>query len=138
EGGLEVAAVDPSSAAAESGLRTGDTLVQVNAVLLRSCADYARAIRDARDGKKALLVLVRRSEGTLPLALGAATWERAVATAPPPPPPEAPSVRALVATPAPAPVPPEARASLDDLARDLRALAPVDREPGQLADYSHR
>ena len=138
EGGLEIAAVDPGSAAAESGLRTGDTLVQVNAVLLRSCTDYARAVRDARDGKKALLVLVRRSEGTVPLALGPATWERAIVTAPPPPPPEAPSVRALVATPAPASVPPEARASLDDLVRDLRALAPADREPSQLADYSHR
>ena len=115
EGGLEIAAVDPGSAAAESGLRAGDALVQVNASMPRSCADYARAVRDAREGKKALLVLVRRSEGTVPLALGSATWERAVATAPPPPPPEAPSVRALVATPAPVPVPPEARVSLDEL-----------------------
>ena len=138
EGGLEVAAVDPGSAAAESGLRAGDALVQVNASMPRSCADYARAVRDAREGKKALLVLVRRSEGTVPLALGSATWERAVATAPPPPPPEPPSVRALVATPAPAPVAPEARTSLDALARDIRALAPADRQPGQLADYSHR
>src|SRR2546426_118579 len=111
EGGLEIAAVDPSSAAAESGLRAGDALVQVNATMPRSCTDYARAIRDAREGRKALLVLVRRSEGTVPLALGPATWERAVATAPPPP-LEAPSVRALVATPAPVPVPPEARVSL--------------------------
>ncbi len=54
EGGLEIAAVDPDSAAAESGIRTGDALVQVNAMLPRSCADYARAVRDARDGRKAL------------------------------------------------------------------------------------
>ena len=138
EGGLEIAAVDPSSAAAESGLRAGDALVQVNATMPRSCADYARAIRDARDGKKALLVLVRRSEGTVALALGPATWQRAVATAPPPPPPEAPTVRALVATPAPAAVPAEARVSLDEIERDLRALAPADHPPAQLADYSHR
>ena len=138
EGGLEIAAVDAGSAAAESGLHAGDTLVQVNAALPRSCADYARAVRDAREGKKALLLLVRRSTGTVPLALGPATWERAVATAPPPPPPEAPSVRALVVTPAPAPVAPEARASLDELEGELRALAPADRTPGQLADYSHR
>ena len=138
EGGLEIAAVDAGSAAAESGLHAGDTLVQVNAALPRSCADYARAVRDAREGRKALLVLVRRSEGTVPLALGAATWERAVAAVPPPPPPEAPSVRALVATPAPAPVAPEARVSLGELERELRALAPEDRSPGQLADYSHR
>jgi len=137
EGGLEIAAVDAGSAAAESGLHAGDTLVQVNAALPRSCADYARAVRDAREGKKALLLLVRRSTGTVPLALGPATWERAVATAPPPPPPEAPSVRALVATPAPAPVAPEAHASLDELEGELRALAPADRTPGQLADYSH-
>ena len=136
EGGLEIAAVDPDSAAAESGIRTGDALVQVNAMLPRSCADYARAVRDARDGRKALLVLVRRGEGPVPLALAATTWQRAVATAPPPPPLEAPSVRALTATPAPVPV--EARASLDDLVRDLRALMPGDRPPGQLADYSHR
>jgi len=138
EGGLEIAAVDAGSAAAESGLHAGDTLEQVNAALPRSCADYARAVRDAREGKKALLLLVRRSTGTVPLALGPATWERAVATAPPPPPPEAPSVRALVATPAPAPVAPEAHASLDELEGELRALAPADRTPGQLADYSHR
>ena len=31
EGGLEIAAVDAGSAAAESGLHAGDTLVQVNA-----------------------------------------------------------------------------------------------------------
>jgi len=136
EGGLEIAAVDAGSAAAESGLHTGDALVQVNAALPRSCADYARAVRDAREGKKALLLLVRRPAGTVPLALGPATWEREVATAPPPPPPEAPSVRALVATPAP--VAPEARVSLDELERELRALAPADRAPGQLADYSHR
>src|SRR5207249_1950289 len=120
EGGLEIAAVDAGSAAAESGLHAGDTLVQVNAALPRSCADYARAVRDAREGKKALLLLVRRSTGTVPLALGPATWERAVATAPPPPPPEAPSVRALVATPAPAPVAPEAHASLDELEGERR------------------
>ena len=124
EGGLEIAAVDPDSAAAESGIRTGDALVQVNAMLPRSCADYARAVRDARDGRKALLVLVRRGEGTVPLALAATTWQRAVATAPPPPPLEAPSVRALTETPAPVPV--EARASLDDLVRELRALMPGD------------
>src|SRR5439155_321335 len=35
-------------------------------------------------------------------------------------------------------VPVEARASLDDLVRELRALMPGDRPPGQLADYSHR
>src|SRR5207245_8267264 len=136
EGGLEIAAVDPDSAAAESGLRAGDALVQVNAMLPRSCADYARAVRDARDGRKALLVLVRRGEGPVPLALAATTWQRAVATAPPPPPLEAPSVRALTATPAPVPV--EARASLDDLVRGLRALLPGDPPPRQLADYTHR
>ena len=137
EGGLEIAAVDPDSAAAESGVRLGDALVQVNAALPRSCADYARAVRDARDGRKALLVLVRRGGETVPLALAAATWQRVVAKASPPPPPvEAPSVRALTATPAPVPV--EARASLDEIVRDLRGLAPGDRPPGQLADYSHR
>src|SRR2546428_261571 len=68
EGGLEIAAVDPRSAAAESGLRAGDALVQGNATMPRGCAGYARAIRDAREGRKAVLVLVRRSHAAVPLA----------------------------------------------------------------------
>ena len=44
EGGLEIAAVDPDSAAAESGLRAGDALVQVNATMPRSCTPPIRYI----------------------------------------------------------------------------------------------
>jgi hypothetical protein len=92
--GLAIAAVDDESPAAAGGFRVGDRLVQANASVLTSCDEWARAVRDARRERKALLLLVRRPDGEVPLMLAQATWTRAVAVAParpPTPPTEVPS-----------------------------------------------
>ena len=73
-GVLAVDAVDPGSPAARAGLRPGDSILQVNDVVPRACAQFARALSAARDERKALLLLVRRGDAEVPLALGAATW----------------------------------------------------------------
>ena len=136
--GLTVAIVDPDSAASESGIRVGDAIVQVNAVVPTTCGEWARAVREARHDRKALLVLVRREAAEVPLALGSAVWSRAVVVAPEPPPPpppaEPPSVRDVVTAPPP-PLPPETEVSLDEVTRELAALAPADRPPTRLPAY---
>ena len=74
--------------------------MQANASVLTSCDDWARAVRDARRERKALLLLVRREAGEMPLVLAQATWERAVAVAPAVPPsrrrPRGPPVPATI------------------------------------------
>jgi hypothetical protein len=110
-GGLTVAAVDDDSPAAAGGLRAGDWLVQANASVLDDCEEWARTVRDARRERKALLLLVRRTSGEVPLMLAQGTWERAVAVAPAvppeaPPPPAPPGTPSVAVTPAPATTPP--------------------------------
>src|SRR5262249_21166707 len=84
DGGLVIEAVDPGSAAAATGLAAGDAVVQVNAVMAHGCGDWARAVRDARRERKAILLLVRRGETDVPLAVAAGVWSRVVAAAPAP------------------------------------------------------
>src|SRR5437879_6234885 len=134
-GGLAVAAVDDDSAAMAGSLRVGDAVVQANGTLARSCGDYARVVREARRERKAVLLLVRRADTELPLALAASTWERAVAVVAAPAPAEAPSVRALVATPPPAPLPPETHVSVDEVTRGLSTLADDGRSRASLTAY---
>jgi len=138
-GVLAVDAVDPGSPAARAGLRPGDSIVQVNDVVPRACAQFARALTAARDEHKALLLLVRRGDAEVPLALGAATWgapppaEAQAETATGPssilaPPPQAPP-------PPPPPLPPETVVSTEGVLRDIGALAPPDQPPTSLAAY---
>src|SRR5438309_1599640 len=134
-GGLAVAAVDDDSAAMAGSLRVGDAVVQANGTLARSCGDYARVVREARRERKAVLLLVRRADTELPLALAASTWERAVAVVAAPAPAEAPSVRALVATPPPSPLPPETHVSVDEVTRGLSTLARDGRPRASLTAY---
>src|SRR5205823_6383159 len=133
---LAVGAVDEDSAAASAGLRVGDTVLQVNGTVPRACADYGRTVREAEHERKALLVLVRRGDAELPLALGARTWERVPPAVPPAPRAEAPSVRAMVEKPAP-PLPPESQVTLEELTRAFAALVPPERPPARLANYQH-
>jgi membrane-associated protease RseP (regulator of RpoE activity) len=126
---LTVAAVDDGSAAAGAGVRAGDEVVQVNGVVPKSCADYARAVREARHDRKALLVLVQRASTDVALALGSATWDVAVAAPPPTIPAPAPSVRPLVAAAPPPPLPSVAQVSLDEVLQGLAALTPGGERP---------
>jgi hypothetical protein len=117
--GLAIAAVDDGSPAAAGGFRVGDRLTQANAIVLTGCDEWARAVRDARRERKALLLLVRRADGEVPLMLAQGTWERAIAVAPavppeaPPPPPAAPAAPgtpSVAVTPPPVTIPPPAAA----------------------------
>jgi membrane-associated protease RseP (regulator of RpoE activity) len=134
-GALVIAAVDAGSAAAQAGLREGDALAQVNATIPRTCADFARAVREARKERKALLVLVQRGDAAVPLAVAASTWkepagttvataaERRAAAGPPAPPPPPP------------PLPPEVPVSLDGVMAGLKALTPADEPSSTLTAY---
>ncbi len=133
--GLTLTAVDPDSAGARAGMRVGDAVAQVNGTVPRSCGEYARAVRDARRERKALLVLVRRAEAEVPLALAARTWEQPVAVAEAARAAEAPSVRAVVAAPPPPPLPPETHVTLDEVTQGLAGLVPPERPPARLAAY---
>ena len=108
----------------------------MNGTVPRACADYGRTVREAEHERKALLVLVRRGDAELPLALGARTWERVPPAVPPAPRAEAPSVRAMVEKPAP-PLPPESQVTLEELTRAFAALVPPERPPARLANYQH-
>jgi serine protease Do len=66
--GVVVTAVDPEGPAAESGIRRGDVLLEVNRRPIRNARQYEKALRGA--GKeKSILFLVRRGDSTIFLAL---------------------------------------------------------------------
>jgi membrane-associated protease RseP (regulator of RpoE activity) len=134
--GLEVGTVDSDSAAAEAGIVVGDRILQVNGTVPRSCADYARAVREARRDHKALLVLVRRAAADVPLVLAARTWERPVASRGAlAPAAEAPNVGSVVAAPPPSPLPPQTKVTVEDVTRGIAELAPADHPPARLDAY---
>jgi serine protease Do len=64
--GVVVTAVDPSSQAAEAGLKRGDVIQEVNRKPVRNAAEFDQAVRNA--GKSPLL-LVNRQGNTLYLAV---------------------------------------------------------------------
>ncbi|HZD40280.1 MAG TPA: PDZ domain-containing protein, partial [Terriglobales bacterium] len=66
--GVVVSAVDPGSAADEAGIRRGDVILEVDRKPIRSIDEYKNALSGIRKGKGVLL-LVRRGESTLFLAL---------------------------------------------------------------------
>lgn len=137
ETALSVDAVDEDSAALAGGIAVGDEVLQVNGVVPRACADWARALREAQHERKALLLLIRRAGAEVPLALAGRTWDRPVAAVPPPPLREAPSVQALVAKPPPEPLPAETQVTLERVMQGLESLAPVDKPPARLPAYQH-
>jgi len=135
DGGLAVQAVDPDSPAAEAGIVAGDRVVQLNAAVPRACQDWARAVRDARRERKAMLLLVERGGRDVPVAVTARAWERHVATAAVPA-AEPPTVRHLVATPPP-PLPESATVTLDEVTGGLGKLAAADGPSARLETYRH-
>ncbi len=67
QSGVEVTGVDPEGPAGEAGIRPGDVLEEVNGAAVRSARDLRQALSSST-GKPAL-VLVRRGEGTLYVAV---------------------------------------------------------------------
>ncbi len=153
DGSVAVAALSPASAAVRAGFLAGDLVLQVNDVVPGNCAQWARAVRKARDDGKALLVLVRRGGADVPLVLGASTWSvpalaretppgpasppgggRAPRPAASPSPAAEPPRSAAVPPPAP-PLPPETAVSVEGVVGALAALAPLDHPPSDLLTY---
>jgi len=66
--GVVVTAVEPGSAADDSGIRRGDIIVEVDRKTVRNLEDYKKAVAGVRKGR-GVLFLVRRGESTLFLAL---------------------------------------------------------------------
>jgi serine protease Do len=64
--GVVVTNVDPASKAADSGLRRGDVIQEVNHKPVRNTADFESAMRNAND---ATLLLVNRQGSTMYLAV---------------------------------------------------------------------
>ncbi|MGH7893479.1 MAG: hypothetical protein ACREQL_02370 [Candidatus Binatia bacterium] len=129
DGVLTVDAVDVGRAAATTGARAGDVVLQVNGVVPRSCAEYARAVEDARKGAKALLVLVGRPDGEVAFALGSRTWgsEEGTPAAAVASTPGAPAHRPVVAE-LPPPFPPDVPVSLDSVLAELGGLVGQTRQ----------
>lgn len=66
--GVVVTDVQGDSSAAEAGIRRGDVILEVDRKPVRNVADFRGAIRGIEKGKS-MLLLVRRGEGTIFLAL---------------------------------------------------------------------
>jgi len=64
--GVVVTKVDPSSAAADSGLQRGDVIQEVNHKAVRNTADFEAAMRNSKDQT---LLLVNRQGSTLYVAV---------------------------------------------------------------------
>jgi serine protease Do len=64
--GVVVTSVEPASKAAESGLKRGDVIQEVNRHPVRDASDFESAMRNAKD---ATLLLVNRQGGTMYLAV---------------------------------------------------------------------
>jgi membrane-associated protease RseP (regulator of RpoE activity) len=115
---IVVDAVAPDSPAAKSGVRPGDVVLQVNGTVAHACADWASVINDARNARKAVLLLVGRGSDEVPLAMGRHTWgaEPAIVAGRPTPAPRP------AAPEAPPPFPPDVPVSVDSVIADLGAL----------------
>ncbi len=69
--GVVIAGVDPDGAAAQKGLREGDTILEVAGHAVTRPADVKQALDAARkDGRKAVLLRVKSEEGVRYVALG--------------------------------------------------------------------
>lgn len=67
--GVTITAVDPDGSAAGKGLRQGDRIVSVGGAAVKSPADVQKAIDATGKDKKSVLMLVKRGDGQLFVAL---------------------------------------------------------------------
>ncbi|HEX9023148.1 MAG TPA: DegQ family serine endoprotease, partial [Geobacteraceae bacterium] len=67
-GGVVVTAVDPESAAAESGIRRGDIITAVNQKRIAGLGDYARDMKEA-ERRGGVAILVKRGDANIYFAL---------------------------------------------------------------------
>lgn len=132
-GQLIVDAVTPDTLAA-SVVRAGDVVTQANATVVHGCNDWARAVRDARTDRKALLLLVDRGGTPTVVMVPASVW--GVVT---PPASREPGIVNKPSFPAPPPPPPplddSVVVSYDSIRADLDGLVPADHPPTSLHDY---
>ena len=66
--GVVVTQVTPGSPAAESGIRRGDVIQEVNRKPVENIEDFGRGIEEAK-GEKSILFLIRRGEGSFYIAV---------------------------------------------------------------------
>lgn len=134
DGALVVSEVASDSAAAASGVRAGDVVLQANGTVARSCGEWGRTVGDARDGGKALLLLVGRGDAEMAIALGRKTWgDTAIAASGEPPPSRSFFARPVVPAEVPPPFPPDVTVTVDSVVTDLGGL--VGRTRAGLAPY---
>ena len=74
--GLPIAEIVQLTAGSKVGLRPGDVLEQVNSWPIRDCENYGRAVRDARQKQKAVLVLISRNGKRRPIFFEPEIWQR--------------------------------------------------------------
>lgn len=74
--GLPIAEIAQLTAGSKVGLRPGDILEQVNSWPIRDCENYDKAVRDARQKQKAVLVLVSRKGKRRPIFFEPEIWQR--------------------------------------------------------------
>ncbi len=75
--GLEVTEILPLSQGARVGLQEGDLVEQVNSWPTTDCESYRRAVLDAQERQKAVLMLVSRDGQREPIFLEPEIWQRA-------------------------------------------------------------
>ncbi|MEW6442969.1 MAG: DegQ family serine endoprotease [bacterium] len=66
--GLVVTGVDPESAAAQSGIRRGDIILEVNQKEVATLAEFQKQVQETKPGQM-MLFLVKRQEGSLYVAV---------------------------------------------------------------------
>jgi serine protease Do len=66
--GVVISSVEPGSSAEDAGLRRGDVIIEVNRQPVKDMRSYRSAIKGVAEGKS-ILLLVRRGENTIFLAL---------------------------------------------------------------------
>lgn len=135
-GRMTIDGVQAEAAALGVAVRSGDTVVQANAIVLHDCSDWAKAVKDARRERKALLLLLDRDGAPVTAVIPVSAW-RVVTPPASASAAEAGSVakRSPAAPPLPPPLPDTVVVSYASIRQDLDALVPADRPPTSLTEY---